>query len=239
MRVEQLFDSDSHTFSYLVWDEDSQEAALIDPVRERAGRDAALIRERGLILKYTLETHVHADHVTAAGYLREALHSIVIVHENSRIKYADVLVKDGDFIPLGRQRIHVVHTPGHTDNHICFTIPGAVFAGDALLVNSCGGSGFQHGDVGTQYDSIIGKLYTLPEDTLVYPGHDYLGNNSSTIGDEKRHNPRISDHVSREEFVASMQDSGLDPHRQLREALTSNLYCGLPAPRAGQSPTSH
>ncbi|MDX1698580.1 MAG: MBL fold metallo-hydrolase, partial [Thiohalobacterales bacterium] len=121
MHVKQLFDPHSQTYSYLVWDSDSREAALIDPVREQTGRDVALIRNLGLTLKYTLETHVHSDHVTGAGYLRQALHSIVIVHENSRTKYADVLVKDGDFIPLGRQRIHVLHTPGHTDNHICFT----------------------------------------------------------------------------------------------------------------------
>lgn len=228
MRIQQLFDPTSSTYSYLVWDADSREAALIDPVQEKAGRDAALVRELGLTLKYTLETHVHADHITGSGYLRKALNSIVIVHENSRSKYADVLLKDGDFVPLGRNRINILYTPGHTDHHICLTIPGAIFTGDSLLIGSCGRTDFNSGDAGALYDSITNRLFAFPEDTLVYPGHDYQGKTCSTIGEEKLNNPRIGMHVSREEFIATTNSIKLAPPDHLREALSSNLRCGMP-----------
>ena len=165
MRVKQLFDPATSTYTYLVWDTESGEAALIDPVLERAGRDAALVRELNLKLKYTLETHVHSDHVTASGSLRQALNSIIIMHENSRTKYADVLVKDGDFVPLGRNRISIIHTPGHTDNHICFSIPGAIFTGDSLMIGSCGRTDGHSGDPGAQYESIKNRLYETKKHT--------------------------------------------------------------------------
>jgi glyoxylase-like metal-dependent hydrolase (beta-lactamase superfamily II) len=227
MRVRQLFDPGSSTFSYLVWDSDSREAALIDPVQEQAGRDADLVRQLGLILKYTLETHVHEDHITGSGYLRQVLNSIVIVHENSRTKCADVLVRDGDFIPLGNQRINILFTPGHTDNHVCLTIPGAIFTGDSLLIGSCGRTDYHSGDAGTQYDSITEKLFAFPDDTLIYPGHDYHGKTSSTIGEEKTHNPQIGAHISRQAFIDAVSRIELDPPQRLFEALPANLHCGL------------
>ena len=236
MRVEQLFDPASSTYSYLVWDPDSREAALIDPVQEQTGRDTGLIRELKLTLKYTLETHVHSDHITGSGYLREVLHSIVIVHENSRSKYADVMVKDGDYIPLGRERINILHTPGHTDNHICLAIPGAVFTGDSLHIGSCGRTDNASSDAGLMFDSITGKLFALPDDTLVYPGHDYLGKTCSTIGEEKQHNPRIGMHISRDEFISKMSDARLEPPHHIQEALTSNLQCGMPGYQAIRTP---
>lgn len=237
MRVRQLFDSGSSTYSYLVWDIDSHEAALIDPVQEQAGRDAGLVRELGLTLKYTLETHVHGDHVTGSGYLREALNSIVIAHENSRTKCADVLVRDGDFIPLGHQRINILFTPGHTNNHVCLTIPGAIFTGDSLLIGSCGRTDHHSGDPGAQYDSITEKLFALPDDTLVYPGHDYHGKTCSTIGEEKTHNPQIGAHVSRQAFIEAVSSIKLDPPQRLFEALPANLRCGMPAHHTGHSTT--
>lgn len=238
MRVEQLFDSASSTYSYLVWDPDSREAALIDPVQEQAGRDTGLIRELKLTLKYTLETHMHSDHITGSGYLREVLHSIVIVHENSRAKYADVMVKDGDYIPLGRERINIVYTPGHTDNHICLVIPGAVFTGDSLHIGSCGRTDNAQGDAGLMYDSVTDKLFTLPDDTLVYPGHDYQGKTCSTIGEEKRHNPRIGMQISRDEFITKMNDVNFDPPHHLHEAISSNLQCGMPGYQAIRTPAT-
>jgi sulfur dioxygenase len=226
MELRQLFDPGSASYSYLVWDRESREAALIDPVLEQVSRDIKLIRELGLQLNYTLETHVHADHVTGSGILRKTFNSIVMLHENSRAKCADVQIKEGDFIPLGTSKIHVLHTPGHTDSDASYVIPGAVFTGDALLIRDCGRTDFQSGDAGRLYDSITQKLFALPDETLVYPGHDYGGHSFSSIIEEKLHNPRIGRNTSRDDFIRIMNSLRLDPPRRIHEALPSNLRCG-------------
>ena len=227
MEIRQLFDPESSTYSYLVWDTQSREAALIDPVQERVYRDITLIRELNLKLKYTLETHVHADHITGSGTLRQTFNSIVIVHENSRAKCADVLIKGGDFIPLGTSRIDVLYTPGHTDSDVSYLIPGAVFTGDTLLSRGCGRTDFQSGNAGTLYDSITQQLFTLPGDTVLYPGHDYEGRSYSSIAEEKLHNPRIGKDKNRDEFIRTMNSLKLDPPQRIHEALPSNLRCGV------------
>ena len=227
MQIRQLFDPESSSYSYLVWDTDSRSAAMIDPVQERVQLDIRLIQELGLALKYTLETHVHADHITGSGKLRDALNSIVLVHENSKAKCADVLIREGDFVPLGSSKIDVLFTPGHTDSDVSYVIPGAVFTGDTLLIRDCGRTDYQSGDAGTLHDSITRKLYKLPDDTLVYPGHDYNGRSISTIGEEKAHNPRIGSRTSRAAFIATMAGLKLDPPQRMHEALPSNLRCGV------------
>ena len=226
MELRQLFDPESSTYSYLLWDLESREAALIDPVLEQVERDIELIRELGVKLKYTLETHVHADHITGSGILRSRLNSIVMVHESSQTKCADVLLKDGDLLPLGKSKIKVLSTPGHTNNDVSFMIPGAVLTGDALLIRGCGRTDFQSGDAGTLFDSITQQLFSLPDSTIVYPGHDYQGRASSTIAEEKLHNPRLGAGITREEFIAFMNKLILDPPSRIREALPSNLRCG-------------
>ena len=226
MELRQLFDPGSATYSYLVWDRESREAALIDPVLEQVSRDIKLIRELGLQLNYTLETHVHADHVTGSGILRKTFNSIVMFHENSRAKCADVQIKEGDFIPLGTSKIHVLYTPGHTDSDASYLIPGAVFTGDALLIRDCGRTDFQSGDAGRLYDSITQKLFALPDETIVYPGHDYGGHSFSSIIEEKLHNPRISRNTSRDDFIRIMNSLRLDPPQRIHDALPSNLRCG-------------
>jgi glyoxylase-like metal-dependent hydrolase (beta-lactamase superfamily II) len=226
MEIRQLHDENSATFSYLLWDRASREAVLIDPVHEQARRDIHLVWNLGLKLRYTLETHVHTDHVTGSGHLRQVFNSIVVVHENSRAKCADVLVRDGDFIPLGSDRLTILHTPGHTNSDISCVIPGAVFTGDTLLVGSCGRTDYQSGDAGRLYDSITQRLFTLPDETVVYPGHGMATSPSSTIGRERASNGRIGNNRSREEFVAFMQGLKLDPPERIHEALPSNLRCG-------------
>jgi glyoxylase-like metal-dependent hydrolase (beta-lactamase superfamily II) len=238
MEIRQLFDPESSSYSYLVWDTDSRSAALIDPVQDQVERDIRLIRELGLTLKYTMETHVHADHITGSGQLRDALNSIVLVHENSKAKCADVLIKGGDFVPLGSSKIHVLFTPGHTDCDVSYVIPGAVFTGDTLMIRDCGRTDFQSGDAGTLYDSITRHLYTLPVDTRVYPCHDYNGNSSSTIGEEQAHNPRIDSGTSRAAFIAIMGGLNLDPPQRMHEVLPSNLRCGTPDVRPIQLPAT-
>lgn len=227
MKVRQLFDPESSTYSYLVWHTGTREAALIDPVHEQVNRDIQLIRELGLKLRYTLETHVHADHITGAGILREALNSIVVVHENSQTKCADVQIKGGDFIPLGAKRIDVLYTPGHTNSDVSYLIPGAVFTGDSLLIRGSGRTDFQSGDAARLYNSIIQQLFILPGDTIVYPGHDYQGRCCTTIAEEMAHNPRLGNGKSREEFVEIMSNLNLSPPEHIHEALPSNLRCGI------------
>ncbi|MFV1974052.1 MAG: MBL fold metallo-hydrolase [Thiohalobacterales bacterium] len=227
MKIRQLFDPESSSFSYLLWDAETLDAALIDPVRNMVGRDIELIRKLGLTLRYTLETHIHANHVTGSGMLRSAMDSMVLVHENSRSKCHDVLLKDGDRIPLGNGRIGVIYTPGHTDSNVSYTIPGMVFTGDTLLIRSCGRTDYPSGDAGTLFDSITTRLFTLPGNTLVYPGHDYSGRACSTIADEMAYNRQLGNDTTRDEFIALARDRQLQKPPASRDAFTSNLQCGL------------
>jgi glyoxylase-like metal-dependent hydrolase (beta-lactamase superfamily II) len=227
MQIRQLFDSETSTYTYLVWDEKTRKAALIDSVDTQMERDLQLIRELGLDLAYTLETHIHADHITASGKIREKLGSRAVVHRNSKSACADILVTDGDSITLGDQQILVMETPGHTDTCITYRIDGIVFTGDALLIRGCGRTDFQAGDAGRLYDSIYNKLFTLPDETIVYPGHDYRGFRCSTIGEEKAHNPRLGNNRPKQEFVDLMNSLELDPPKKIAEAVPGNLECGL------------
>ena len=227
MQLRQLFDAETSTYSYLLWDEHSREAALIDSVDTQLKRDLQLIAELGLDLKYTLETHIHADHITASGKIRERLGSKAVVHRNSQSDCADMLVSDGDELKLGEQVIQVIDTPGHTDTCISYSVGSRVFTGDALLIRGCGRTDFQAGDAGRLYDSIHNKLFSLPDDTIVYPGHDYNGLCSSTIGEEKHHNPRLGNNQSKQAFVDLMNALELDPPRKIAEAVPGNLECGL------------
>jgi glyoxylase-like metal-dependent hydrolase (beta-lactamase superfamily II) len=227
MESRQLFDAETSTYTYLVWDAKTREAALIDSVDTQIDRDLQLISELGLDLKYTLETHIHADHITASGKIREKLGSKAVVHRNSGSDCADILVVDGDSILLGNQQIHILETPGHTDTCISYSIDGVVYTGDALLIRGCGRTDFQAGDAGTLYDSIHHKLFSLPDDTIVYPGHDYRGFCCSTIGEEKAYNPRLGNNRPKQEFVDLMNSLELDPPKKIAEAVPGNLECGL------------
>ncbi|MCW8888567.1 MAG: MBL fold metallo-hydrolase [Gammaproteobacteria bacterium] len=228
MNTRQLFDQDTGTYTYLIWDEESGEAAIIDSVREQFERDSNLIIELGLTLKYTLETHVHADHVTASGLLRDEFDATVVLHKNSESRCADLLVDDGDQVQLGEQVIEMIHTPGHTNTDITYKVDEMLFTGDTLLIRGCGRTDFQSGDADTLYSSITEKLFTLDDNTIVYPGHDYIGRTVSSIGEEKRLNPRLA-HTSREEFIAIMDGLVLDPPKRIKESVPGNLACGLKA----------
>lgn len=227
MQLLQLHDPRSSTCSYLIWDEASHEAAIIDAVQEQLARDLRLLRERGLILRYVLETHVPVDHVTSSGRLRELLNAAVLVPENYGSKNPDALLRDNDRIPLGNGQIQVISTPGQSHCGVSYYIPGAVFTGDALLVGSCGRTDLQSGDAGVLYDSITRRLFTLPEDTVVYPGHNGSGRPISSILEEKRDNPRIGNGRTREEFIAIMKNLRLDPPMSQHETLSHNLSNGM------------
>ena len=224
--IRQLFDKDTSTYTYLIADPKTGEAALIDAVREQFDRDSKLIKDLGLTLKYAIETHVHADHITSAGHLREAFGAKVVLHEASGSECADVLLKDGETVQVGDIAIKALHTPGHTNADTSYLVDGAVFTGDALLIGGCGRTDFQAGNASQLYDSITEKLFTLPDDAVVYPGHDYRGLTASTIGEEKAHNARLGQGKSKDEFIEIMDNLNLPNPARIDVAVPGNMVCG-------------
>lgn len=226
MFFRQLFDSETSTYTYLIADRVERAAILVDTVLEQVERDLKLLRELGLTLKYCLETHIHADHITGTGKLREATGCLGIVPENAKAQCADRFLKDGDILELGNVKVEAIATPGHTDSHNAYLIDSThVLTGDALLIRGCGRTDFQSGDAGTLYDVITQKLFALPDDTLVYPGHDYRGHTVSTIGEEKQWNPRIVDRT-RSEFIEFMANLNLPDPKKIMAAVPANERCG-------------
>ncbi|MDH5259616.1 MAG: MBL fold metallo-hydrolase [Gammaproteobacteria bacterium] len=227
MKIRQLFDQDTWTYTYLLFDEKTKEAAIIDSVKEKFERDSKYIDELGLTLKYALETHVHADHVTASGLFRQKYGCQIAVHADSGNNCADLKIQEGDELKLGSQSIVAIHTPGHTNGDVSYKIDGAVFTGDALLIRACGRTDFQQGSSVTLYHSITQKLFSLPDDTIVYPGHDYDGFTSSTIAEEKAQNPRLANEKAQAEFVEIMDNMNLPKPKQIDIAVPGNLSCGM------------
>lgn len=227
MLIRQLFDRESSTYTYLIADEKTAEAAIIDPVKDQFERDMLLIKQLGLKLNYILETHVHADHITSSGKLREAFSAKVALHENSGAKCADMLLKDNDVITLGENEIKVLHTPGHTNADITYAVDNYVFTGDALLVRDCGRTDFQLGDSNTLYKSINEKIFSLDDNTIIYPGHDYNGFTASTVKEEKQFNHRLGNGKTEEEFVEIMANMDLALPKKIKESVPGNTNCGL------------
>ena len=226
MIFRQLFAEDTCTYSYLLACERTRRACLIDSVASELKVYVDLLQGLDLKLLYTLETHVHADHITAAGLLRETLGSKSIVHRDAGALCADLLVTDGVLLQIGDIDIEVRHTPGHTQGCVSYVLADRVFTGDALLIAGRGRTDFQQGNAGQLYDSINAKLFSLPADTLVYPGHDYHGNTVSTIKQERAKNPRIGQGRSRDELIAVMQALKLDHPKHIAIALPANQACG-------------
>lgn len=224
MFLRQLFDPETFTYTYLVADELTKAAALIDPVLEQHERDLKLIAELGFHLDLVLDTHVHADHITAANALREKT-GAKTVQSSRGAPCADVPVGHGDVVRLGDVAIHVLATPGHTDDSLSYLVDGHVFTGDTLLIRGTGRSDFQNGDASALFDSITRVLFALPDETIVLPGHDYRGLTQSTIGEEKRLNPRVAG-KSRDEMIAIMTRLDLPPPKKLATAVHANRACG-------------
>lgn len=222
----QLYEHESSTYTYLIADPVTGEAALIDPVIETVERDIALIQDLGVKLKYILDTHVHADHITGAGEIRRRTGAQTALSEGARVACVDMSLKDGQTLKLGQLEIRCLSTPGHTDSCMSYVCAGRVFTGDALLIRGTGRTDFQQGSPEKMYNSIHEKLYTLPEDTQVYPGHDYRGQTSSTIGLEKKFNPRIALGRSKAEFVKIMSELKLANPKKIHEAVPANMACG-------------
>jgi sulfur dioxygenase len=226
MLFRQLFDRESSTYTYLLADQQTQEAILVDPVLEQVERDLKLLTELGLSLRYCLETHIHADHITGTAKLREMTGCLGIVPDKAQASCADQYIKDGEILQLASITIQAIATPGHTDSHMAYLVnQDRVLTGDALFIRGCGRTDFQSGDAGTLFDSVTQKLFTLSDETLVYPGHDYRGQTVSTIGEEKRWNPRFVGR-DRQNFIEFMASLDLPEPQKIMEAVPANERCG-------------
>lgn len=230
MLFRQLFEPQSSAYTYLIACERSGEAALIDPVFETVDRDLQLLAALGLTLKCTIETHIHADHVTGASRLRERTGCKCAVPEKSGASHADVTVREGEPIRVGTVEIHPLYTPGHTDDHHAYFIDadGAprVFTGDVLLIDGCGRTDFQNGDAAALYRSVHEKIFALLGETLVYPGHDYQQRHVSSVAQERERNPRLGGGRSLDEFVAIMAALNLPRPKRMDVAVPANRQCG-------------
>lgn len=227
MIFKQLFDPETWTYTYLIGDPAGKEAVLIDPVKSHIDEYIALLQEYGLTLKYSLETHVHADHITASGLLRQRLGSETGVSQLCGAEGASLQLQDGDLLEFGAgEKIKVISTPGHTKGSVSFLWRDRVFTGDSLFIGGCGRTDFQSGDPGALYDCITQRLFTLPDETLVYPGHDYQQHWVSSIMQERTTNPRLAG-KTREQFIDIMNNLNLPRPRLIDEAVPANRYCGL------------
>ena len=227
MIFRQLFEPLSSTCTYLLGCEDTGAALLIDPVVNCIDRDLAELQRLGLTLAYTLDTHIHADHITSALQLKQRVGSRSAVPAVDRLACTDIPVTEGVPLQFGSIAIEPLFTPGHTDGHFAYLVGERVFTGDALLIEGCGRTDFQNGDARALYASVRDKLFTLPDESLVYPAHDYEGRRVSSIAQEKSRNPRLGDGKTLEEFVAIMAGLGLPYPAFIDHAVPGNRLCGV------------
>lgn len=227
MIFRQLFDRDSCTYTYLLADPATKEAVLVDPVIELAERDAKLVEEMGLKLKYVMNTHVHADHITGTGLLKKLVPGCQSLISKVSGGAADVHVNHGDLVKFGEQELEVRGTPGHTNGCVTYVCHKEKFAmtGDALLIRGCGRTDFQEGSADTLYDSVHSQILSLPDDFTLYPAHDYVGKTVTTVSEEKQFNPRLT--KSKEKFIDIMDNLGLAYPRKIDVSLPANKVCGL------------
>ncbi len=226
LRFHQLLDYESNTYTYVLADPKSLAALIIDPVIENFQRDFDLLEASNYKLLYILDTHVHADHITGAAKLREKTGAKTVISAGAKVACVDISLNDGDKLKVGDLEIVGRQTPGHTDSCMSYMIPGAVFTGDTLLVRGCGRTDFQQGSSERLWKSVRDVLFALPDETIVFPAHDYKGFCPSTIGLEKKWNPRLGLHKTREEFYKIMSELKLDQPKKIQVAVPANLLCG-------------
>lgn len=230
MIFKQLFEPISSTYTYLIGCEETGQALLIDPVLPTCERDLGEINALGMKLAFTLETHIHADHITSAKKLKELTGSRIAGPALDRLPCTDIGVMDGQVFKMGSVELTPLHTPGHTDNHFAYAHQNRIYSGDALLIDACGRTDFQNGDAALLYRSVRGTLFSYPDDTLVYPAHDYEHRRITTIGQEKARNPRLGGERTLEEFVKLMGDLKLAYPKFIDHAVPGNRECGVCPP---------
>jgi sulfur dioxygenase len=226
MIFRQLFDHASFTYTYLIGSRKGGEALIIDPVLEKVDHYLQLFEQLDLKLVKAIDTHLHADHITGLGALRDKTHCITMMGEKSKVDVVSMRVADGDKVGIEGISLQAIYTPGHTDDSYCFVMEDRVFTGDTLFIRGTGRTDFQNGDARAQYDSIFRRLLTLPEDTLVYPGHDYKGDTVSSIAEERDYNPRLQV-SSADEYAALMNALNLPNPRMMDVAVPANMHVGL------------
>jgi sulfur dioxygenase len=226
MIFRQLFESVSGTYSYLLASRRGGEALIIDPVLEKVDRYLQLMDELNLKLVKAVDTHLHADHITGLGALRDRTHCITIMGEQSQVDVVSIRLSDGDSLQIEGLSLEAIYTPGHTDDSYSFRMEDRVFTGDTLLIRGTGRTDFQNGDARAQYDSIFNRLLKLPDETLVYPGHDYKGDTVSTIAEERAHNPRLQV-KSIDEYAAIMNGLNLSNPKMMDAAVPANKHQGM------------
>jgi glyoxylase-like metal-dependent hydrolase (beta-lactamase superfamily II) len=227
MIFRQLFEPVSSTYTYLLGCEETGQAVLIDPVINAIERDQAELFRLGLTLAYTVETHIHADHITAALTLKNTVGSKIAAPAFDRLPCADVGIEEGVLFKLGSIELQPLHTPGHTAGHFSYRVGESLFSGDALLIDGCGRTDFQNGDADVLYASVTEKLFALPDDTLVYPAHDYKGRRVSSVAQEKKRNPRLGEQRCRREFQQIMANLNLPYPTFIDYAVPGNQQCGV------------
>ncbi|MES2750056.1 MAG: MBL fold metallo-hydrolase [Pseudomonadota bacterium] len=226
MIFRQLFDSTSSTYTYLLASRHGGEALIIDPVLERVDRYIQLLRDLDLKLVKAVDTHLHADHITGLGALRDLTHCVTVMGEQSGVDVVSMRVADGDRVDIEGLSLDVLYTPGHTDDSYSFAMQDRIFTGDTLLIRGTGRTDFQNGDPRAQYESIFGRLLKLPDQTLVYPAHDYKGDTVSTIGEEKACNPRLQV-KSVDQYIDLMMNLHLPNPKMMDVAVPANMHVGL------------
>jgi sulfur dioxygenase len=232
MLFRQLYDHESSTYTYLLASRRGGEALIIDPVREQLDAYTRLIGQLGVKLVIAVDTHTHADHVTALGKLREVTGCLSMMGERTKAECVSAQFRDGESLDVDGVKLRALYTPGHTDESFSLVMDDRVFTGDVLLIGGTGRTDFQNGDAYASYDSIFNKLLKLPDETLVYPAHDYKGWTVSTIGDERRHNPRLQVQ-SAEQYAQIMNNLNLPNPRLMDVAVPANLRCGVVDAKAG------
>src|SRR6186713_558167 len=226
MIFRQLFDSVSGTYSYLLASRPGGEALILDPVPEKVDRYCQLLRELDLKLVKAVDTHLHADHVTGLGELRDRTHCMTVMGDQTKADVVAMRVAEGDKLTIEGLSLDVMYTPGHTDDSYSYLMGDRVFTGDTLLIRGTGRTDFQNGSARAQYDSIFNRLLKLPDETMVFPAHDYKGDTVSTIGEEKRFNPRLQV-KSVDDYIALMNSLKLGNPKMMDVALPANMRQGL------------
>lgn len=223
----QLFEKESSTYTYLLGDPVSTEAVLIDPVHETVERDLKLISDLGLKLKYVLETHVHADHITGSGEIRNRTGAQIALNAAYGAACTDIALTEGKELSFGQHKVKALATPGHTVGCVTYSIQNMLFTGDALLIRGCGRTDFQGGSSEALFHSVRDKIFAHPDDFYIYPAHDYKGFTRTTVGIEKKLNPRLKLENSMDDFVKIMSELKLDYPKKIQVAVPANMQCGL------------